>query len=150
MTRVKNPQDFWAGILFLIVGLGAAWFGRVYTFGTATKMGPGYLPTVLSWSLAALGAILIVRALLEQGAAIERSLFRPQLFILVAIVMFALLIERFGLAPTIVVVTFIAALASPETRWKETVLLAVGLAVLCSVLFVELLGQPLEIFSWGI
>ncbi len=44
MTRVKNPQDFWAGLLFLVVGIGAG-LDRpgVYTFGTATKMGPGYL-----------------------------------------------------------------------------------------------------------
>jgi hypothetical protein len=29
-------------------------------------------------------------------------------------------------------------------------MLAVGLAVLCSVLFVRLLGQPLAIWNWGI
>jgi putative tricarboxylic transport membrane protein len=149
MVNIKNPQDFWAGVLFLIVGLGAAWFGRVYTFGTATKMGPGYLPTVLAWSLAALGAILIIRALIEGGASIERSLYRPQFFILTAIIVFAFLIERFGLAPAVIVVTCIASLASTETRWKETAILAIGLSVLCVVLFVKLLGQPLAIWNWG-
>jgi putative tricarboxylic transport membrane protein len=150
MTRVKNPQDFWAGLLFLVVGVGAAWIGRIYTFGTATKMGPGYLPTVLSWGLAGLGAILILRALFENGPKIEASQYRPQFFILLAIVTFAFLIERFGLAPAIIVVTCVASLASSETRWKETAMLAVGLAVLCSVLFVRLLGQPLAIWNWGI
>ena len=148
MTRVKNPQDFWAGLLFLVVGLGAAYFGRNYTFGTATKMGPGYLPTVLSWGLAGLGAILILRALIENGPKIEQSLYRPQFFILLAIVVFAFLIERLGLAPAIIVVTCVAALASSETRWIETTALAIGLAVLCSVLFVKLLGQPLAIWAW--
>src|SRR5262245_65889436 len=105
MRRVKNPQDFWAGLLFLVVGLGAGWFGRVYNFGTATKMGPGYLPTVLAWGLAGLGALLLLRALFENGPKIEASLYRPQFFILLAIVTFALLIERFGLAPAVIVVT---------------------------------------------
>ena len=149
MTRVKNPQDFWAGLLFLVVGVGAAWIGRVYTFGTATKMGPGYLPTVLSWSLAGLGAILILRALFESGPKIDASLYRPQFFILLAIVVFAFLIERLGLAPAVIVVTLVASLASTETRWLETSFLAIGLAALCSILFVKLLGQPLAIWAWG-
>ena len=58
MVRVKNPQDFWAGLLFLVIGLLAVYFGRNYAFGAATKMGPGYLPTVLSWMMAGLGAFL--------------------------------------------------------------------------------------------
>jgi putative tricarboxylic transport membrane protein len=149
MSRVKNPQDFWAGLLFLAVGIAAVWFGRVYTFGTATKMGPGYLPAVLSWGLAGLGAFLTLRALFESGPPIEGSLMRPQLFILAAIVVFAFCIERFGLAPAVVVVTVIASLASPEMRWKETLILSVGLAVLCALLFVKLLGQPLAIWAWG-
>ena len=149
MVRVKNPQDFWAGLLFLVVGLLAAYFGRNYVFGAATKMGPGYLPTVLSWMLAGLGAFLALRALLESGPGIERSLYRPQLLIVAAIVVFALLIERLVLAPTVIVVTVIAALASREMRWIETLILSAGLAILCVLLFVKVLGQPLSIYTWG-
>lgn len=168
MLRVKNPQDFWAGLLFLAVGLLAVYLGRNYNFGTATKMGPGYLPTVLSWIMAGIGAFLAVRAFFEQGEGIERSLWRPQAFIVAAIVVFALLVEPTtlafvfkkigldpssflvtGLVPAVVVVTVIAALASKEMRWIETLILAAGLSVLCVVLFVKILGQPLAIFSVG-
>ena len=148
MSRVKNPQDFWAGLLFLVIGVGAAYLGRNYTFGTATKMGPGYLPTVLSWGLAGIGIILILRAMVENGLKIESSLYRPQFFILLAIVVFGLLIERVGLAPSIIVVACVASLASTETRWMETAILTIGLAVFCSLLFVKLLGQPLAIWAW--
>ena len=149
MLRVKNPQDFWAGLLFLAVGLIAVYLGRNYTFGTATKMGPGYLPTVLSWIMAGIGAFLALRALIEAGPEIEASLWRPQAFIVAAIVIFGLLIERTGLAPSVVVVTVIAALASREMRWVETAILSVGLAILCVLLFVKVLGQPLTILNWG-
>ena len=149
MIRVKNAQDFWAGILFLIVGFLALWFGRPYAFGTATKMGPGYLPTVLSWMLVLLGLFLSLRALWEDGPSIEASLIRPQAFVLIAIVVFAATIERFGLVPAVAVVTVLAALASREMRWKETLVLAAGLAALCVALFVYLLGQPLAVWSWG-
>lgn len=150
MTRVKNPQDFWAGVLFLCVGAAAAWLGRVYEFGTATKMGPGYLPTVLSWILIGLGIFLCVRGVVNTGPRIAASLIRPQLWILAAIVVFGLMIERFGLVPAVGVATIIAALASHEMRWRETVVLAVGLAVLCALLFVYLLAQPLALWAWGI
>ena len=149
MIRVKNPQDFWAGLLFLVVGCLALWFGRNYTFGTATRMGPGYLPTVLSWALLLIGATLALRALVLEGEPIERSLIRPQVFILLAIIVFGLLIERIGLAPTIVVVSVIAALASREMRWREAVAVAAGLAILCVGLFIYLLGQPLTIWTWN-
>ena len=150
MIRVKNAQDFWAGILFLVVGVLALWFGRPYVFGTATKMGPGYLPTVLSWALVLIGLLLSLRALVEDGPPLEVSLYRPQIFVLLAIVVFGLLIERFGLVPAVTVVTILAAMASREMRWVETVGLAVGLAALCVALFVYLLGQPLTIWTWGL
>jgi hypothetical protein len=112
-------------------------------------MGPGYLPTVLSWMLMGLGAFLCLRGMAGEGPQLERSLIRPQVFILAAIVIFALTIERFGVAPAVAVVTVVAALASREMRWLETLVLAVGLAVLCVLLFVKLLGQPLTIWTWG-
>ena len=119
MVRVKNPQDFWAGLLFLVVGLAAVYFGRNYSFGTATKMGPGYLPTVLAWMMAGIGAFLTLRALFENGPQIEPSLFRPQAFIIAAIVVFGLLIERTGLALSVIVVTLVAAFASREMPMRR-------------------------------
>jgi hypothetical protein len=149
MIRVKHPQDFWAGLLFFVVGCAAAWVARNYAFGAATRMGPGYLPSVLSWMLIGLGAFLTLRGVIDNGPAIQRSLIRPQVFIILAIVVFGLLIERLGLAPTVVVAAVIAALATSEMRWVETLILAAGLAALCVILFVKLLGQPLAIVNWG-
>src|SRR5882757_2172187 len=108
MIRVKNPQDFCAGILFVVFGGAALWIGRVYAFGTLSKMGPGYLPAVLSWTLLGIGGVLIVRALAVGGPAIERSQVKPQLFILAAIVVFALAIERLGLALAVMLVAITA------------------------------------------
>jgi hypothetical protein len=148
MIRVKNPQDFWAGILFVVFGGAALWIGRVYAFGTLSKMGPGYLPAVLSWALLGIGGVLIARALAMSGPPIERSKLKPQLFILAAIVVFALAIERLGLAPAVVLVAVTAALASRDLRFVEAIALAVALAALCVVLFVHLLGQPFTVWPF--
>jgi hypothetical protein len=148
MIRIKSPQDFWAGVLFGVFGCAALWFGRGYAFGTLTKMGPGYLPTVLSWALLAIGGVLMLRALAIDGPAIARSEIKPQVFVLAAIVVFALAIERLGLALAVIMVALTAALASRDIRWAEAVALAVGLAVLCVVLFVQLLGQPFAVWAF--
>src|SRR6478752_7039071 len=122
MVRVRSPQDFWAGILFIVFGGAALWISRGYAFGSLTKMGPGYLPTALSWALVAVGGVLMLRALAIDGPAIERSLVAPQLFILAAIVVFAL-----------VMVAVTSSLASRDMRWGETLALAVGIAALRAV-----------------
>jgi hypothetical protein len=143
MIRVKAPQDFWAGVLFASIGGAALWFGRDYRFGTIMAMGPGYLPAVLGWALVAIGAFLCVRSLAVTGPPIAASDYRPQACILAAIVIFALLIERVGLAPSVVVITMTAALASREMRWLEAVILGVVMAAATVVLFITILGQPI-------
>jgi hypothetical protein len=148
MIRVKSPQDFWAGILFVSAGAAALWLGRDYAFGSLTKMGPGYLPTVLSWASVGIGAVLGLRSLALDGPAVEPAALRPQAFVLAAIVVFALAIERLGLAPTVVLVALTAAPASPEVRGREAIVLAVGLAALCVILFVQLLGQPFQVWMF--
>jgi hypothetical protein len=148
MLRVRSPQDFWAGMLFVAAGGLALWVGRNYAVGSLTGMGPGFLPRVLSWALLVIGGGLVLRALAVAGPALAPSAVRPQLFILAAIVVFALTIERLGLMLAVVLVALTAALASREIRAGEAVALAVGLAVACVLLFVQLLGQPFSIWAF--
>ena len=147
MLRVKSPQDFWSGILVIAFGCAGLWFGRDYVIGTAARMGPGYLPLVLSLALVALGAVILARSLVLDGAPIERSAIRPQLLILAAIVLFGLLIERAGLAVSVAAVTIVSGLATREVRWIELGVLAIALAAACGVRFVYLLGQPIPVWS---
>ena len=148
MVRVKNPQDFWSGILFIAFGGLALWFGRDYAMGTLAKIGPGFLPVVLSIGLLGVGCVLALRALAVDGPAIEQSQIVPQLFILAAIAVFAFGIERLGLALTVMAVAITASFARRSMKWLEVIALAIGLAVLCVVLFVQLLGQPFMVWPF--
>jgi hypothetical protein len=148
MLQVKNPQDFWAGLLFIAAGATALWEGSDYTLGSITQMGPGYFPRVLSWILLGIGALLAGRGLVIVGPRIAPSLIRPQVLILLAIIVFGLTIERFGLAPAVLLATVLAALASRETRWTETIVLAVLLAAATVVLFIHLLGQSMQTWAF--
>ena len=148
MVRVKNPQDFWAGILFVVFGGLALWLGRNYAIGTLSKIGPGFLPVVLSVGLLGVGGVLALRALAIEGPPIEKSQVVPQLFILAAIAVFAFGIERLGLALTVMAVAITASFARRGMNWLEVIALAIGLAVLCVVLFVQLLGQPFVVWPF--
>lgn len=149
MSHVKHPQDFWSGILFASVGALALWLGKGYAFGTMTRMGPGFLPTVLAWGLVGIGAFLVARSFLLRGEPIASSAVRPQIMIVIAIVAFALLIERVGLAPTVIVTGILAALATSEMRWRETLPLVAFMSALCVLLFIKLLGQTMQPWTWS-
>jgi hypothetical protein len=148
MLRVKSPQDFGAAILFLIIGIAGIYFGRDLAFGSASKMGPGYFPTMLSCIIALIGTVVGVRSLAIEGPPIEPVKLRPLLFILVAIVAFGYLIEQIGLAISTAGLAIFAAYARHDVNLKETIVFAVFLSVFAIGVFAYALGQPLPIW-WG-
>ena len=75
---IRNPKDFWAGLMFMgfglafvLIALGTPdfinhWFGdkltHGYQMGSAVRMGPAYFPVLLGTILAILGAIVFFRS----------------------------------------------------------------------------------------
>ncbi len=67
---IKNPRDFWAGVMFLGLGGLFAGIALTYKLGTAARMGPGFFPFVLGAILAGLGiAILVIGDAAEERGA---------------------------------------------------------------------------------
>ena len=148
MLRVKSPQDVGAGVVFLLIGIAGIYFGSDLTFGTASRMGPGYFPVLLSGLIIVVGLVVGFKGLTIEGPPIERVQLRPISFIIAAILIFGFLIERIGLALTAILLTIFAAYARPEVKLSETILLGVGLAAFTVVVFVYVLGQALPAW-WG-
>jgi hypothetical protein len=148
MIRVKNPQDLGAGVVFMLIGLAGLYSGKDLAFGTASKMGPGYFPMILSALILALGVGVGLKALAIEGPGIEPIRLRPILFVVIAILMFGFLIDAVGLALTAVVLTVVAAYARREVNLIEVLLLGSGLAIFAVVVFVYALSQPLPAW-WG-
>jgi hypothetical protein len=147
MFRIKSQQDFGAAVMLIFFGLAGLWFGREYSVGKASQMGPGYMPMALSWALIIFGAVVGVRAVALRGPAIEPVRLRSNVLVLGGILGFAFLIQSAGLAATIFVVTVLSALASTESRWKETIVLGLFLAVFCVLVFVYGLRQSVPVFG---
>jgi hypothetical protein len=148
MLRVKSPQDFGAAVVFLLIGLAGLYFGRELDFGSSARMGPGYFPTLLSWLIILLGAIVGFRSLAVDGPPVERFYFRPMTFVMAAVLAFGIFIDRIGLALSTVIVTLFAAYARRNASLREALVLGVGLAAFVVAVFVYALGQALPPW-WG-
>jgi len=147
---MRNPRDFWAGAIYLALGLAVVWIGRGYTMGTAARMGPGYFPTVLGTLLALFGVAAIGRSFMRPGELVSAFAWRPVLLVLGAVILFGLLLERAGLLIALPVLIVVSALASRHTRADlVSVLALVGMVAFCALVFVKGLGVPMPLLgSW--
>jgi hypothetical protein len=146
MSRVKDPRDFWSGLLFIAFGCAGLWIGRNYPVGTLVRMGPGFFPLTMCLALLGIGAFVLARSLVVAGEPLERTAVWPQILILVAIVAFGLLIERIGLAVAVMAVAVVSGIAAQGLRWFELVALALSMSAISVALFVYLLGQPIPVW----
>jgi Tripartite tricarboxylate transporter TctB family len=148
MFRIKSPQDVGAAVVFMTIGLAGVYFGSDLAVGSAARMGPGFFPVILSWTIFAIGVVVGFKALTVEGPGIEPVQLRPMLVIIAAILLFGYLVETLGLAITAALLTVLAAYARRGVSLPETLLLAGGLAIFSVVLFVYGLSQPFPAW-WG-
>ena len=146
MAFIRHPKDFWAGILFIVLGGSAFIIALDYAMGTAGRMGPGYFPRALGLILAALGLILVLRALKLQGEPIAFPTMRPLLIVLGSVLLFGLTVNRIGLVLATILIVLTSSTASHEYRWKESIVAASCLAVFVVIAFVY--GLKLQLPTW--
>ncbi|CDZ39740.1 Tripartite tricarboxylate transporter TctB family [Neorhizobium galegae bv. officinalis] len=145
---IKSPQDFGAGILFILFGAAGLYVGSDLTFGSARNMGPGYFPMLICGLIALIGLIVTVKSLAIEGPAIERIQLRPIVFILLAIAAFGILISEIGAVLSSILLIMFAAYARRDVKPVETVVFAVTTAAFVVIIFVYALGQPMPVW-WG-
>jgi len=115
-----------AGLVFIAIGVAGVYFGQDLTYGSSSRMGPGYFPIILSYLTIMMGLIIGGRGFALDGPPIQRIPLRPISFVILAILAFGFLIEQIGLALTTVAVIFIASAARKQFNVKETVVLALS------------------------
>ena len=147
---VKNQKDFWSGVMFTAFGLGILAVARDYPFGTTTRMGAGFFPTVLATVLAALGVIILVRACVtKRKDKVSGLVLMPLLLVLVATALYGALVNEIGFIVATFLCVLIAARASRQGRWLSQVILAAGTTLCCYLIFIYGLGLPLPaIGAW--
>lgn len=146
--QLRNPKDFWAGVLFLAIGAAFATVINVYEYklGTTRNMGPGYFPLLIALLLSALGIIIILKSLVTSGEPISKFAWRPIIWILSAVVLFGLTAKIVGLALAIIMLVLISAFGGHEFKIKEQLIAAVVLAIGAVLVFVIGLKLPFPIW----
>lgn len=224
MTRFLS-KDLLSGLMFIVFGMLALYYGQKLALGTPVRMGPGYVPRMLSFILLSLGSVIVLTTLYRQadkrekerywipvaavsvlvfvfslfpwGAAfisenilgpgsqqafktmgvpfmiaslltidviamlllisifgrpgltaddpVETPKWRPITLVTIGIICFALLFERAGLLPALVVLVFIASLGGEEFKFVEVLGNIVVLAILCTLVFKVGLGMNISI-----
>jgi len=208
-------KDLLSGLMFIAFGMAALYFGQRLALGTPVRMGPGFVPRMLSFILLGLGSIIVMTTLYRTADRREKerywiplgalsvavlafsfipwgsnfiannvlgagsqqafkilvidvvilfvlvSLFgrpgvvaddpveapkwKPITMVTIGIVLFALLFERAGLLPALVVLIFISSLGGDEFKLTEVLGNMVVLAVMCTLVFKVGLGMNIYI-----
>lgn len=144
---MRSNQDLLAGVLFLLIGLGAVAGARDYEMGTAMRMGPAYFPTVLGWILYAFGAFLLLRGIARGGGAAVTWGWRPLAFVTLALLAFGFVIPRFGLLPALVAMFLACTAAGRGFRVGEVLLLTAVLSAFAVGVFVYALKLPFQLVA---
>jgi hypothetical protein len=223
MSNRFLSKDFLSGVMFIVFGLVALYFGQRLALGTPIRMGPGYVPRMLSLILLCLGGVIVMIALwrtadkhekerwwlplgglsalvvaiasipwganliggmlsgivktafiampipiavsavllfdclvLMVAAAlfradppeddkVEKPAWKPITMVTIGVVCFALLFERAGLLPALVVLILVSSLGGEEFKITEVIGNMVVLAILCTVVFKVGLGMNISI-----
>jgi hypothetical protein len=145
---IVTRKDFWTGVIYIVVGVGALVMARNYPLGSAGRMGPGYFPAAVASLLLLVGAIIVLRSFLSEGLSIHRLAWKPILLVSGSIIAFGFLVGRAGLPIAAAVLVLGCAAASDRFRLAWLPMLGmVALITFCIVVFVIGMGIPMPLFG---
>jgi hypothetical protein len=138
----RHNRDFWAGLLFFLIGAAAVFVARDYPFGRLLRMGSGFFPTLLGVILMLFGIYIMLKGLRRNEKIQGNWSVRALIVLPLITVLFGFLVDRAGFMPALAVLAFGSAAAGKEFRWGEVLLLTAFLTVLSLAVFIWGLGLP--------
>ena len=141
MAINASTKDLVSGGLFVAFGAYFALEALNYDVGTPFRMGPGFMPLLLGGVLTLLGIGVAASGFRKPDTVtLDPPAWRAVILILATIGFFALTIRGLGFIPVVLISTFVTAMASRMNSPVFAALLAAGLTVLCTLIFVIGLG----------
>lgn len=141
-----SVKDLVSGGIFVAAGTYFALESLTYEVGTAFRMGPGFMPLFLGAVLAALGLGVAASGWNKPDSDERlRPSWRGIVLIIGVIVFFGLTIRGLGFVPVVLIGSFAAAMSSRLNSPVFSILLAVTLTVMCTLIFVIGLGMSVPL-----
>lgn len=144
--KPRCKQDYYGGIALMGMALFALWASSDLQGMQGFSFGAGTAPRMFSALLLALGAGIAVIGLSADGPDVATYHWRGPIFVVLAILAFAITIRPLGLVISAFVSFMVAALGSNETKWLEATIVGAVLTLGCSLLFPYALGLPFQLF----
>lgn len=155
--KIKSQKDFFAGVMFTVVGVAFAWGATTYNVGTGARMGPGYFPLMLGIVMAILGLFIMFSGMTVEtadGEPIGKWAWKQVLFILGANLAFGVLlgglpslgIPAMGLIIAIYALVIIAAQAGSKHALPSVLALATVLAIGSYIAFIWALKLQIQVW----
>jgi Tripartite tricarboxylate transporter TctB family len=129
-------------LVVVIGGLALVAGAATYPIGTLQRMGPGNFPMATGLILAGIGVGLVVESRSETST-MPRVPLRPILAVFAGLLWFAITIERFGLAPSILGLVVLTSLAQERPRPAMIAATALFLIAFSIGIFVYALSIPI-------
>ena len=149
---LTNRRDLYAGLLFLVLGVGFLIYAQDYSLGNSRRMGPAFFPTLLAIIQIVMALLVLVLAFARQNADEEPMAatdFKGMGLILASVLVFAQALPIVGFAVATPILVMLSAMASPESTWKERIWLAIILTINCILVFKVGLEMPLKVWPWN-
>jgi putative tricarboxylic transport membrane protein len=144
--RINYGESAVAAAIILFAGT-MAYIGFGYPVGTIGDMGPGYFPVMVSLAAVAIGIVIFFEVLFAPREDHQVSL-RAVAFVLISLLAWALLAERFGLVPATVALVLLASFARPPVFLFQAGMTAVFLSIAAVAIFIYAFDLPLPIVNW--
>ena len=143
-----NRHDLITGAIFIAIGLffGISTLGGL-PIGQPNRMGPGFFPIAVSGLLVLVGIAVILRGFRPGEIAAGPIPWRAIAVLLPMPVLFGATIRGLGLVLCVFLVSFISTFASRRATIRTALILAIGLTVLCTIVFYFVLRLPFRLFG---
>jgi len=158
--KIGHQKNFWGGLLFALIGglflviakgirFGDTVLLQGYAMGTPARMGPAFFPFWLGLILLALGVLIAILGVREQGGPDSKFPtyhWRPILYVLGSVVMFGLILKAVGMLIAGFLVVIVSSMGNPEKfHTRDVIVLGIGLVVFCALVFVWGLKLPIPL-----
>jgi putative tricarboxylic transport membrane protein len=143
---VRAPQDYYGGIVLMMLAILALIASADLPGQRGFAFGPGTAPRLFAILLFGLSLAVTIVGVTTSGPRIEPYRLRGPLWVLCAILLFAIVIRPVGLVVASFLTWMISIFGSTEMRWLESVIAAAVMTVFCVLLFVYLLNLPFQLW----
>jgi Tripartite tricarboxylate transporter TctB family len=130
-----NARDITFGILLIVLSILGLYFNQEYELGSASRMGPGYMPMLVLGLLGIFGVGLLITGARNGPDPLENWAWRELGLVLSAMTVFGAFLQLLGLALSVGALVMISSFADRSQTLKGALGLSAIMIVLCWFVF---------------